>query len=626
MQGEMHRGREELGSHGLHFGAMTTSLSVLRASLNYEEKGKKPSRETELSMERRQIAGGRGKPGDPRENQPTRVIVPHDSQIRKSGGEPAGNQTQFAMELHLKVRECHGGLATLVGSARTHLGNSHVTRAISEESNADPALQKGRLEKGPEKTLSLTPNSLQVYTCPVLGPACDVTTYILALSEFSGPGREFVAKRKDIVKPAGTRVGGIGGVWGGGSLEPPHRHQRSNDKPRTHIGINVHGDLSLTDHQQCKTQIPRRPIPPPLPATRGQSPSCPHLLSTWGRGGLAVRLLASRPGGPGSIPGGVAPGVPHVGIAWRDAAGRRGFLEDLPFPAALASMVAFLHLLRKHLIRGITPILCSLSSISQDLGVKSRPDISSLRTPLSASDHSQQDNVRLVANPACRPSLGDRVEEESERPQETKYEAERLSPYAQVPNIDSAVKSRGAAVAERLVHSPPTKANRVQSPARSPDLRKWESRWSASILGDLPLPQPPHSGAAPYSPQSPSSALNTSLFRAAQISSSTQSLISYPRAASHPRPSPLATGGPSGWVPLTKTTSFVHCGEAGWVRETPVSLSLTGHTPLPPERKGQLLPARIFWSSPPSTRLEARRKPSGSSHFSCISHGMPLLT
>ncbi|KAJ8879834.1 hypothetical protein PR048_020451 [Dryococelus australis] len=35
-----HRGKEGLGSHGLHFGAMTTSLSVLRASLNYEEQGK----------------------------------------------------------------------------------------------------------------------------------------------------------------------------------------------------------------------------------------------------------------------------------------------------------------------------------------------------------------------------------------------------------------------------------------------------------------------------------------------------------------------------------------------------------------------------------------------------------
>ncbi|KAJ8887076.1 hypothetical protein PR048_013291 [Dryococelus australis] len=40
MQGDMHRGKEGLGSHGLHFGTMATSLSVLRASLNYEEQGK----------------------------------------------------------------------------------------------------------------------------------------------------------------------------------------------------------------------------------------------------------------------------------------------------------------------------------------------------------------------------------------------------------------------------------------------------------------------------------------------------------------------------------------------------------------------------------------------------------
>ncbi|KAJ8867968.1 hypothetical protein PR048_031777 [Dryococelus australis] len=83
---------------------------------------------------------------------------------------------------------------------------------------------------------------------------------------------------------------------------------------------------------------------------------------------------------------------------------------------------------------------------------------------------------------------------------------------------------KGGKVAERFARSPPTKANRVQSPAGSPDFRKWEScRWSAGFLGDLPFPQPLHSGAAPYSLQSPSSALKTtpSLSRAAQISSLT---------------------------------------------------------------------------------------------------------
>ncbi|KAJ8872123.1 hypothetical protein PR048_025725 [Dryococelus australis] len=44
-------------------------------------------------------------------------------------------------------------------------------------------------------------------------------------------------------------------------------------------------------------------------------------------------------------------------------------------------------------------------------------------------------------------------------------------------------------------------------------------RWSAGFLGDLPFRPHFHSGAAPYSPLSPSSALKTSLLRDAQISS-----------------------------------------------------------------------------------------------------------
>ncbi|KAJ8869149.1 hypothetical protein PR048_030717 [Dryococelus australis] len=46
-------------------------------------------------------------------------------------------------------------------------------------------------------------------------------------------------------------------------------------------------------------------------------------------------------------------------------------------------------------------------------------------------------------------------------------------------------------------------------------------RWLAGFLGDLPFPPPFHSSAAPYSPQSPSSALKTSMLRAVQISSLT---------------------------------------------------------------------------------------------------------
>ncbi|KAJ8870595.1 hypothetical protein PR048_029618 [Dryococelus australis] len=71
----------------------------------------------------------------------------------------------------------------------------------------------------------------------------------------------------------------------------------------------------------------------------------------------------------------------------------------------------------------------------------------------------------------------------------------------------------GAAVAERLACSPPTKANRVQSLAGLLRLfvyknRAGRCRWSSDSLGgDLPFPPPPHSSA------SPSSALKTRPFR-----------------------------------------------------------------------------------------------------------------
>ncbi|KAJ8894380.1 hypothetical protein PR048_007031 [Dryococelus australis] len=74
--------------------------------------------------------------------------------------------------------------------------------------------------------------------------------------------------------------------------------------------------------------------------------------------------------------------------------------------------------------------------------------------------------------------------------------------------------------------APPPKANRIQSPAGSlPDFRKWYSCRTMPLIGGFsrrPRATPPrHSGAAPYSLRSPSSALKTSLLRVAQISSLT---------------------------------------------------------------------------------------------------------
>ncbi|KAJ8878880.1 hypothetical protein PR048_019479 [Dryococelus australis] len=69
---------------------------------------------------------------------------------------------------------------------------------------------------------------------------------------------------------------------------------------------------------------------------------------------------------------------------------------------------------------------------------------------------------------------------------------------------------KATTVAERLARSPPTKANRAQSPAESPDFRKWESCRTMPLIGGA-------SRGSPFSLQSPSSALKTSLLRAVQI-------------------------------------------------------------------------------------------------------------
>ncbi|KAJ8878579.1 hypothetical protein PR048_019160 [Dryococelus australis] len=86
---------------------------------------------------------------------------------------------------------------------------------------------------------------------------------------------------------------------------------------------------------------------------------------------------------------------------------------------------------------------------------------------------------------------------------------------------------RGTEVAEQLACSPPTKANRVQSPSGSlPDFHKWESRRTMSLVGglrDLPFSSPLHSGAAPYSPHSIIVGSQDLGLTAAQISTLTRS-------------------------------------------------------------------------------------------------------
>ncbi|KAJ8886094.1 hypothetical protein PR048_012303 [Dryococelus australis] len=93
----------------------------------------------------------------------------------------------------------------------------------------------------------------------------------------------------------------------------------------------------------------------------------------------------------------------------------------------------------------------------------------------------------------------------------------------------------GAAEAERL-DCPPLKENWVQTPAGSLRIfasgnRTGRRRWSAGFFRGCPVPLPHtslHSGAAPYSPQSPSSALNTLMLTAADISELHRSVSLWP--------------------------------------------------------------------------------------------------
>ncbi|KAJ8882340.1 hypothetical protein PR048_014142 [Dryococelus australis] len=86
---------------------------------------------------------------------------------------------------------------------------------------------------------------------------------------------------------------------------------------------------------------------------------------------------------------------------------------------------------------------------------------------------------------------------------------------------DTQFNSFGAAVADRLACSPFTKANRVQFPAESLlNFRLWGSCRTMPFVGGFSrgsaVSPPFHSGAAPYSPQPPLSALKTSLLKSRQ--------------------------------------------------------------------------------------------------------------
>ncbi|KAJ8878904.1 hypothetical protein PR048_019507, partial [Dryococelus australis] len=241
-----------------------------------------------------------------------------------------------------------------------------------------------------------------------------------------------------------------------------------------------------------------------------------HSTTFLSRGATSARLLPRRSAfnpRPGHS------GFSHVEIVPDDAVGRRVFLGNLPFPSLLHS--------------GSAPYpLQSLSSALKTSMLRGRWNGGvNGGSPLKHTDQPHRPARFLHAKIRERP-----LRESNPKTTRNKSFAITCTGRHASAFLDACLF-----LASGSFCSPPTKANRVQSPAGSPDFRKWESCRMMPLVGgfsrDLPFHPPLHSGAAPYSLQSPSSALKTSLLRAAQISSLTQD-----RSATSPTVRCPATG------------------------------------------------------------------------------------
>ncbi|KAJ8888462.1 hypothetical protein PR048_007952 [Dryococelus australis] len=231
------------------------------------------------------------------------------------------------------------------------------------------------------------------------------------------------------------------------------------------------------------------------PARRGRHKKLNSFLAKPGR--IAVNLLASHQGDPGSIPGRVTPCGNCTGrCRWL-----AGFLGDLPDSppfhsgAALYSPQSPSSALKTSMLRAV-----QISSLTHSgLAIFKRNDVY---------------RSSCFYEPMCNVS---RIKKKKRQLLKEVCPLKSIETGLRTEYIDcgdkhvTAIASRfhwfptRAAVTERLDCSPPTKANRIQSPAgRSRILAYGNSaepwRWSAGFLGDLPSPPPLHSGSAPFSP------------------------------------------------------------------------------------------------------------------------------
>ncbi|KAJ8873906.1 hypothetical protein PR048_024742 [Dryococelus australis] len=187
-----------------------------------------------------------------------------------------------------------------------------------------------------------------------------------------------------------------------------------------------------------------------------------------------ISLLVSHQGDPRSMPGRVTPDFSMWELC-RTMTLDGGFYRGSPVSLALSFR-------RCSIITSITLIG------SQNLDVKSRPN---LFTHQHIIDEATQQGpltlmVLLLFLAICRGEAGF-----------IDYIQEALTKTAGLRNIPGTRNIEGTAVVELLACSHPTKANRVQFPARA---TPGFSLVGGFFLGDIPFPPPLYSGAAPFSP------------------------------------------------------------------------------------------------------------------------------
>ncbi|KAJ8888228.1 hypothetical protein PR048_007715 [Dryococelus australis] len=207
-----------------------------------------------------------------------------------------------------------------------------------------------------------------------------------------------------------------------------------------------------------------------------------------------ARALTSHHGDPGSIPGGFSHGSSHVEIVLN------GFFSgcsSFPCPGIPA-------LLQSHLTSPTLALKTSLLRAAQISQLNSKTLLDQRRRSRTAKTGDPRENLSVNGN--VRPHAKIRVTPPEIEPGLPSMQASILT----TKTLGHHLLALCDCYLDPYIKKPanlPLRSTHSRILARGN--RAGQYRWSAGFLGDLQFPQPFNSGAAPYTPQTPSSALET---------------------------------------------------------------------------------------------------------------------